>query len=216
MEGRGAGPDPAREGTRPEVREVGGELRRLGELLATRDAPAEVLARVAEQLRTAAALLAGQPVQPRWYERSALGTADRGASRAYHDELGPLRGVANPIAPPLRFEPATRPDGRTAVGARVTLGPLHEGPPGIVHGGWLAALFDEVLAVVQRDAEIGGVTAQLTVRYRRPTPVGAELVFTGWIDDDAAIPESRSVVAGATCAVDGEVVATADAVFVRI
>ena len=53
-----------------------------------------------------------------------------------------------------------------------------------MHGGWLAALFDEVLAVVQRDAEVGGVTAKLSVRYRRPTRVGAELVFVGWIDAD--------------------------------
>ena len=138
----GAGRDPASdaagEAARDAAREVGGELRRLGELLATRDAPADALAHVAATLRDAAASLAGQPVQPRWYHRSELGTADRAASRAYHDELGPLRGIANPVAPPLRIEAAARPDGRAAVGARVTLGPLHEGPPGIAHGGWLA------------------------------------------------------------------------------
>ena len=73
-------------------------------------------------------------------------------------------------------------------------------------------MFDEVLAVLQRDAGVGGVTAELTVRYRRPTPVGAELRFAGWIDDD----RGRSVVARATCEAAGELVAEAEARFVRV
>jgi acyl-coenzyme A thioesterase PaaI-like protein len=209
--------DAARDAARDVARLVGAELRRLGELLATRDAPAEVLERVAAELRAVAAQLEEQRGRPRWYELDAGGPdAARELSRAYHDELGPLRGEANPIAPPLRFEPATRPDGSPdgapAVGARARLGPLHEGPPGRVHGGWLAALFDEVLAVVQRDAAINVVTARLSVRYRRPAPVGAELVFVGWIDDDG----DRRVVARATCHAEGELVAEAEAEFVRI
>lgn len=199
------------------TRDVGVQLRTLGELLATQDPPAEILNEVAAQLLTAATLLAAQPRRPRWYELEADGPdAARELSRAYHDELGPLRGRANPIAPPLRFGPAARPDGRPdgapAVGARARLGPLHEGPPRRVHGGWLAALFDEVLAVVQRDAAINVVTARLSVRYRRPAPVGEELVFVGWIDDEG----ERRVVARATCHVGDELVAEAEAEFVRI
>jgi acyl-coenzyme A thioesterase PaaI-like protein len=194
------------------TREVGSELRRLGELLATRDAPEDVLARAAAELRAVAALLATQPVRPRWYERPAAEGRARDLSREYHDEFGPLRGAANPIAPPLRFETATRPDGAPAVAARVRLGALHEGPPGLVHGGWVAALLDEVLAVLQRDAGVGGVTAELTVRYRRPTPVDADLEFAGWIVED----RERDVVARATCEAAGSVVAEADARFVRV
>jgi acyl-coenzyme A thioesterase PaaI-like protein len=201
-------PDAEREATR----QVGAELRRLGELLAAREPSAEVLTEVAAELRGAAARLAGEPERPRWYESGASGLRDAAASRAYHDELGPLRGEANPVAPPLRFESATRPDGAAAVAAVARLGLLHEGPPGLVHGGWIAAMFDEVLAVLQRDAGVGGVTAELTVRYRRPTPVGAELRFAGWIDDD----RGRSVVARATCEAAGELVAEAEARFVRV
>jgi acyl-coenzyme A thioesterase PaaI-like protein len=208
-----AGSDGARDATRDAARRVGAELRRLGELLATRDAPAEVVERVAAELHGAAEQLDEQTPRPRWYELEASGPdAARDLSRAYHDEFGPLRGEANPVAPPLRFEPATRPDGAPAVGARARLGPLHEGPPRRVHGGWLAALFDEVLAVVQRDAAINVVTARLSVRYRRPAPVGAELVFVGWIDDEG----ERRVVARATCHADDELVAEAEAEFVRI
>ena len=201
-------PDAEREATR----QVGAELRRLGELLAAREPSVDVLDEVAAELRGAAARLAAQPERPRWYESGASDSHDAAASRKYHDELGPLSGEANPVAPPLRFEPATRPDGAAAVAAVARLGVLHEGPPGLVHGGWMAAMFDEVLAVLQRDAGVGGVTAELTVRYRRPTPVGAELRFAGWIDDD----RGRSVVARATCEAAGELVAEAEARFVRV
>jgi acyl-coenzyme A thioesterase PaaI-like protein len=183
---------PVDDTTRDATRAVGTGLRRVGELLVEHDAPAAVLEAVAAQLEEAGRQLAGAP--------------ERG-QRPDHDELGPLRGEANPLAPPLRF--AGSDPGTVAATARP--GPLYEGPPGLVHGGWVAALFDEVLAVLQRDAGVNGMTAELTVRYRRPVPVGAELRFSGRIDDD----EDRSVTASATCTVEGELVASAQARFVR-
>ena len=123
-----------------------------------------------------------------------------------------MRGRANPLAPPLAAETVTRPDGTVAVAGRARLGAAHEGPPGLVHGGWIAALFDEVLALVQRDAEVGGLTASLTVRYRRPIPVGAELELLGWIEQD----DGRSVYARATCTVRGELAAEGEACFRRV
>ena len=143
--------------SRDAVRAVGEELRRLGELLATREVPADVLTRVAEQLGAAAASMEAQPAQPRWYERSELGAADRERSRA-GSRRARLRcvGAANrSCRPALRGRPRGPTAGPRWV--RATLGPLHEGPPGIVHGGWLAALFDEVLPVgYRRPAEVGG------------------------------------------------------------
>jgi len=199
---------------RDATREVGAELRRLAELLADRDPPVELLQTIAEDLRAVGVRLTTAPRRARPYE-TAVDAGDAAAeaqrrerSRAYHDELGPLRGVANPVAPPLRFGDAVRPG---AVAATARLGALHEGPPRLVHGGWLAALFDEVLAVLQRDAGVDGATAELTVRFRRPTPVGAELHFEGWIEQDLG----RSVIARAECRVDGQVVAEAEARFVR-
>ena len=64
----------------------------------------------------------------------------------------------------------------------------------------------------ERDAALNVVTARLSVRYRRPAPVGEELVFVGWIDDEG----DRRVIARATCHVDAELVAEAEAEFVRI
>jgi len=63
----------------------------------------------------------------------------------------------------------------------VTFGSAYEGPPGSVHGGFVAAAFDEVLGYVQSLSGNPGMTGTLTVVYRRPTPLHTELRFEGEI-----------------------------------
>ena len=48
-----------------------------------------------------------------------------------------------------------------------------------MHGGVVASLLDHVLARSARAAGHGGLTATLTVTYRRPVPLGVPLVVTG-------------------------------------
>ena len=110
----------------------------------------------------------------------------RGQSRELHEiasvddpEIGerwysPVYGPGNPVAPPMVA--TDTPDGRAA--GRVTLGKPHEGPPGLVHGGVVATLLDHVLARAIRAAGRGGLTATLTVTYRRPVPLGVSLLAT--------------------------------------
>jgi uncharacterized protein (TIGR00369 family) len=59
----------------------------------------------------------------------------------------------------------------------------HEGYKGIVHGGLMAAVLDEVMikAVLARD--IRCVTASMEVRYKAPAEVGDELVFEGKVSE---------------------------------
>jgi acyl-coenzyme A thioesterase PaaI-like protein len=52
---------------------------------------------------------------------------------------------------------------------------LYEGPPGIVHGGFLALVFDCVLQQLNCDLGLAGKTATLNLRYRRPTPLLTKL-----------------------------------------
>jgi acyl-coenzyme A thioesterase PaaI-like protein len=57
----------------------------------------------------------------------------------------------------------------------------YNGYPGVVHGGIIAAILDEV---VGRVAMIGDpdhfmMTAKMELRYRRPVPVATPLVFVG-------------------------------------
>src|SRR4029077_2928204 len=52
----------------------------------------------------------------------------------------------------------------------------YEGPPGIVHGGFLAVFFDCVLQQLNCDLGQAGKTAEISLRFRRPTPLLTPLV----------------------------------------
>ena len=186
---------------------VAQRLRTIAELLATHDASDATQRDIEARLDEVAGILARDPLRPRWYDIDAT---DRDASRAYHEEFGPLRGAANVVAPPLTFGDTIERDGKTIVVARVRCGILHEGPPRIVHGGVVAACFDEVLAVAQRDT-VNGFTTELTVRYPRPVPTETDLEFTGWIESD----DGRRAVGRGECHAGGELRASAEARFVR-
>ncbi|TFV76220.1 PaaI family thioesterase [Blastococcus sp. CT_GayMR20] len=126
----------------------------------------------------------------------------RAETRGLHDIAGvddpetgerwysPVYGPGNPIAPPL--VPTDSADGRAT--GRVTLGKPHEGPPGLVHGGVVATLLDHVLARAVRAAGRGGLTATLTVTYRRPVQLGIPLVLaaeTGEVDGRRTTARAR-------------------------
>jgi uncharacterized protein (TIGR00369 family) len=57
----------------------------------------------------------------------------------------------------------------------------HQGYPGVVHGGIVAAMLDEVSGRVFMNADPTRfmVTARLEVRYRKNVPVGKMLTLTG-------------------------------------
>lgn len=107
------------------------------------------------------------------YEGMAEAAMAGGAIEAFFDH-SPLIGLANPLAPPIRIEM-----GEELVTGRVTFGAVYEGPPGCVHGGFVAAAFDEVLGTAQTYSGAPGMTARLTVNYRSPTPLHVPLVIEG-------------------------------------
>jgi acyl-coenzyme A thioesterase PaaI-like protein len=112
---------------------------------------------------------------------------DEGAGyrpRSHGDYLprSPIVGEASPLSPRLDWEMITRADGTVGVEARGTFGAAYEGPPSFVHGGWVACAFDEVLGIANIVAGHPGMTARLTVHYRRPTPLFNELVLRAWLE----------------------------------
>jgi uncharacterized protein (TIGR00369 family) len=60
----------------------------------------------------------------------------------------------------------------------------HEGYRGLVHGGILAALLDEVLGWAFFHRGIWAVTTRLDLTYRAPVPVGARIRVTGRVVRD--------------------------------
>lgn len=94
----------------------------------------------------------------------------------------PVIGLRNPIAPPL--EVRSDPSGRAE--SSFHLGPAFEGPPGLVHGGVVSLILDQVLGHAVGAAGRPGMTGTLTIVYRRGTPLG-DLRTVAWVDREEGI-----------------------------
>ena len=129
---------------------------------------------VCELVEQAAAVLGERP-----HGREYVGAE---ASLAEHQDshfldYSPLVGWLNPLAPPIS---ATVIDG--AVVGDVQFGDANEGPPGCVHGGFIAAGFDELLGFAQSLAGQPGMTGRLVVSYRSPTPLHRLVRYRASVD----------------------------------
>ncbi len=165
----GAAPTPAA----AQARRLGAALRLVIDRLVSTAAPAEALAAAADQVEVLATRLAAHDHGGLYRGVAEQHDPAAGYPTAFF-EFAPLLGRANPLAPPLTVEVV---DGQLI--GRATFGEAYEGPPGCVHGGFIAACFDDVLGMVQAASEDLGMTGTLTVRYLAPTPLHQELRFIG-------------------------------------
>lgn len=94
----------------------------------------------------------------------------------------PVIGLRNPIAPPLQVR--SDPSGRAECDFHC--GPPYEGPPGLVHGGVVSLLLDQVLGHAVGAAGRPGMTGTLTIVYRQGTPLG-DLRIEAWVDREDGI-----------------------------
>lgn len=88
-----------------------------------------------------------------------------------------VTGLRNAVAPPVEIHD----DGAGRAWADFHLGAAYEGPHGLVHGGVAALVLDHVLGHAAKSGDRPGFTAELTLRYRRGTPLG-DLSAEAWID----------------------------------
>jgi uncharacterized protein (TIGR00369 family) len=82
--------------------------------------------------------------------------------------------------------------------------------PGVVHGGIIAAMLDEVAsrAAMTGEPTRFRYTAKLEIRYRKPVPLGKSLYMHGWVVDDRG---SRAVARGEMRLKDGTLLCEAEA-----
>ncbi len=196
--------------------DVAAAARALIEALTSTTAPAPTIAAVAEAVGGAVDRLREEG-RGRAYSGAAEASlaardaaADPDGDDADHPgflHFSPVVGRANPLAPPL--EPAVAGD---RVTARAVFGSAYEGPPGCVHGGFLAAAFDEVLGLVQALTGQPGMTARLEVRYRMPTPLHVPLHFEAQV----LAVQGRKITTRATCHAGEGLTAEADGLFVTV
>ncbi|BBZ61619.1 hotdog family protein [Mycolicibacterium monacense] len=180
----------------PQTVSAAAAMRRLTDLLLVQEAPHpavdEMLARFPEWEKQ---LSAAAPPD------SAPRLGDGGEDRRVYLQHAFDVGTYNPCFPQYRFDHL----GDETASGSVTFALAFEGPPGLVHGGFLGVFFDCVTQHQSCAAGVAGKTRSLTVRYRRPTPVLTELAF-----DVARVETERGLTSTARLSLDGEVLCTGE------
>ncbi len=116
-------------------------------------------------------------------------------------------GGRNPEGLHIKFEV----EGRRVCG-RFTARETHVGFPGVAHGGIAAAVLDEAMGWAMYAAGAWAMTARMEVKYRRPLPLGEELIIS------AEVVRERGRVLDATAQIRDRrgVLAEAKGMFVRL
>ena len=82
----------------------------------------------------------------------------------------------------------------------------------LTHGGFISMLLDETMAQACMAKELKGVTAELTVRFIKPLPVGIKIVVTGTIE---ALKKRIALTKGSITDQNGTLYAEGKAKFIR-
>ena len=103
-----------------------------------------------------------------------------------------------------------------SVTAKFEVTSAHQGAPGLIHGGLLAAAFDEVMGSVNWLVRTPAVTGRLETDYLRPVPVGRVVHFRAWCVGQAGRKLYYRAEARLDDPDDGLLVARAAALFVAV
>ncbi len=117
----------------------------------------------------------------------------------------PVSGKHNPISPPIRLWR----DGGEVQG-EVIFSPTYAGPPNSVHGGIIAAVFDELLSMANVITGVAGFTGTLSIRYHKKTPLNTPIEL--WAVN--AVTDGRKQISRGEMRVNGEVTASAEGLFI--
>jgi acyl-coenzyme A thioesterase PaaI-like protein len=176
---------------------LGAALRRLLDVAVQTGASPAQLQAAANAIDSVTASLASPIV------RTDMAT-DRDSYRAHLSLVG---GLSHPAAPQLVLEPS-----ENGVTGQVTVGMVFQGGPGLVHGGVLALLIDHAMGCVAARPDRPAMTVQLSLRYRRPTPIGVPLTVAAQLDRI----KGRKLHLSATISAGGQVTVDADAIFLTL
>jgi acyl-coenzyme A thioesterase PaaI-like protein len=179
-------------------------MRLVIERLVPSNAPEDELRRAADGRERYAEVLKAHPRLRNFHYAESATAGDVGA---FFDQ-SPLIGMANPLAPPITIGRS----GECSIVGTANFGSAYEGPPGCVHGGFVAASFDEVLGYVQSLSGNPGMTGTLTIKYRRPTPLHTELFF----EAEIMRVEGRKIFTTGRLFAAGVLTAEAEGLFISI
>lgn len=115
-------------------------------------------------------------------------------------------GKANPIGWKLEFSY----DHEGHAFTKVNISGNYAGYPGVIHGGVISTILDEVMAKAVMHSGKIAYTAMLQVRYRMPLPANEEVQAEGWIE----LPKSRTLKTKARLFGNAGLYAEAEAIFI--
>ena len=197
-------PDTLPPGQWSSKRRLAAAVRRLNRLCLATDTPEPVLNAFCDDVEGIVAQLEAQPAHT---SQDAFRSGRYFQNPAPYADRGVLVGWSNPLSPPMKME-WTAP---TAVGT-VCFDHCHAGIPGMLHGGIVAACFDQVCGYAVVNEGMGAITTELEVRYVRPTPVGQVLRF----EAHKVSADDKGMELKGRCLVDGEVTSVCRARFTRV
>ena len=175
------------------------------------NAPDEVLAEATGYIRQAL-----ETLNP-WLQRgdgwSTVSIAGQMAGMAWREDditsvmpYSPVSGKRNAIAPPLQLWKFSD----NEVRGEALFSSTYAGPPNAVHGGIIAAVFDEILAMANVISGNAGFTGTLTIKYHDKTPLNTPIELRGVnVRQDGRKQHSRGEMR-----VNGKVTATAEGLFI--
>lgn len=154
--------------------DAAGQVRELLDAMVRLPADTEVAQELGERLDGVLELLRGAVAEEREMVLDPFG--ERGDE--YMDR-SPVSGVLNPIAPPISM----RMDGQSGVRTTTRLGLPYQGPPGRVHGGWVATLLDHLMGFAAGTVAQWIFTRSLTVDYDHAVPLFEQLELSAWVEE---------------------------------
>jgi len=122
----------------------------------------------------------------------------------------PISGNCNAVSPQMKFF-----QGGPQMIGKVTFGAAYEGPPALVHGGYIAACMDEMfgIAVSHSDIKEPCMTGTMKVIYRAPVPLHQEITYQAWTEKE----EGRKVFAKCTVVdAQGNLCCEGEAIFLKV
>ena len=179
--------------------------RALNEKLVSTDIDPELAAALIEKIEGLAAELSqAQQVT------GLVDMAKRGQRGTIDDVMGELVSVggrSHPCSPELRWQEASN-----RITGTVKFSQAFEGPPGHVHGGWVAGVLDHLMGMTHVRTGHPGMTGGLSVRYLKPTPLNQRIGVSAQATelDDKRTEVKAEMRFGETTT------AKAEAIFVRV
>ena len=126
---------------------------------------------------------------------------------------GPTAGWANPLALPITLWGIDGSDGGVPeIRGEATFSLAYEGPPTCVHGGVISLIFDEILGNANIIAQAPGMTVELKVTYRKPTPLMTPLTLEAKVTS----VDGRKIRSWAAIRNNGEITAEAEGLFIAV